>query len=111
VVTGLKFDSRVCQEEIFGPVVTITPFNTEEEVLHFANTIKYGLAASLWTRDAKRAHRVAQKLEAGQIWVNTWMFRDLRVPFGGMKQSGYGREGGNYSIDFYTDTKLICMKL
>jgi len=102
---------RLMQEEIFGPVVTVTPFENEEEVITYANSTRYGLSATIWTRDLKRAHQVAQKLEAGTVWINTWMLRDLRVPFGGMKASGLGREGGKYSFDFYTEVKNICVNL
>jgi len=111
IITGLPFSCRVQQEEIFGPVVTVTPFETEEEVIEWANSVKYGLAATIWTENVRRAHRVAQEVRAGTIWVNTWLKRDLRVPFGGMKQSGIGREGGDHSIDFYTEQKNICLAL
>ena len=111
VITGVPTDGRVMQEEIFGPVVTVTPFSTEEEGLAMANSVRFGLASSLWTSDLRRAHRVARRIEAGITWVNSWMLRDLRTPFGGMKASGSGREGGNYSLDFYSETKNICVKI
>ena len=97
-------------EEIFGPVVGITKFKTEEEVIDIANSSKYGLAAMVWTENIKRANRVALALQSGTVWVNCWMVRDLNVPFGGMKQSGVGRMGGAHSIDFYTEKKTICVK-
>jgi aminomuconate-semialdehyde/2-hydroxymuconate-6-semialdehyde dehydrogenase len=111
VVSGLQPDGRVMQEEIFGPVVSITPFDREEEVLGWANGVRYGLAACVWTQNLSRAHRVAGALHAGTVWVNTWLLRDLRVPFGGMKDSGIGREGGWDSLDFYTEAKNVCVKL
>ncbi|MCA9489702.1 MAG: aldehyde dehydrogenase family protein, partial [Myxococcales bacterium] len=96
-------------EEIFGPVVTVHPFDTEEEALAIANSVRYGLSASVWTQNLGRAHRVAAALEVGMVWVNTWLMRDLRVPFGGLKDSGVGREGGKYSLSFYTDDKNVCV--
>ena len=111
VITGLDSYCRTTQEEIFGPVVTITPFDREEEAIRFANATRYGLAASLWTRDLQRAHRVAASLDAGTIWINCWLLRDLRVPFGGMKDSGVGREGGFESLQFFTEAKNVCVKL
>eukprot|EP01098_Paradermamoeba_levis_P007594 TRINITY_DN3147_c0_g1_i1.p1 TRINITY_DN3147_c0_g1~~TRINITY_DN3147_c0_g1_i1.p1 ORF type:complete len:391 (-),score=103.64 TRINITY_DN3147_c0_g1_i1:33-1205(-) len=111
VIVGLGPSSRVQMEEIFGPVVTISPFKTEEEVLEYANCTEYGLSASVWTLNVHRANRVAQKLQTGTVWVNCWMVRDLRVPFGGVKSSGVGREGGAHSIDFFTEHKTICLKL
>jgi len=103
-------ECRVNQEEIFGPVVTIMPFKTEEEVLDMANKVKYGLSATLWTNDLKRTMRMTQVLQAGIIWVNTWMLRDLRTPFGGVKASGVGREGGFEALRFFTEPKNICIK-
>ena len=94
IITGLDRNCRVVKEEIFGPVVTVIPFDTEEEVLDQVNDTDYGLSASIWTNDIRRGHRMAKEVEAGIIWVNTWFLRDLRTPFGGMKQSGIGREGG-----------------
>ncbi len=111
VITGLGCDCRVLQEEIFGPVVTITPFDTEDEAIAFANSTRYGLSATLWTRDLQRAHRVAAAIDAGTVWVNCWMLRDLRVPFGGMRESGVGREGGFESLNFFTEAKNVCVKL
>jgi aminomuconate-semialdehyde/2-hydroxymuconate-6-semialdehyde dehydrogenase len=111
VITGLSFSCRTNQEEIFGPVVTIMPFETEEEVIGLANSTTYGLAATLWTENLKRAHRVSAEIKSGIIWVNCWLFRDLRTPFGGMKQSGIGREGGWEALQFFMDTKNVCIKL
>jgi aminomuconate-semialdehyde/2-hydroxymuconate-6-semialdehyde dehydrogenase len=111
VITGLPSTCRTATEEIFGPVVTVHPFDTEEEALQMANGTKYGLAASVWTSDLARAHRVAQALESGMVWVNTWLHRDLRVPFGGVKASGVGREGGRHSLEFFSEAKNICVKL
>jgi len=111
IITGLNRDCRVVKEEIFGPVVTVIPFDTEEEVLDQVNDTHYGLSASIWTNDLRRAHRVAAEIEAGIVWVNTWFLRDLRTPFGGMKQSGIGREGGVHSFEFYSELKNICIKL
>jgi aminomuconate-semialdehyde/2-hydroxymuconate-6-semialdehyde dehydrogenase len=108
---GLGDDARVVREEIFGPCCHIAPFDEEDEVVTRANDSDYGLAAAVWTENVSRAHRVARQLEAGITWVNSWFLRDLRTPFGGMKQSGIGREGGEYSLDFYTETKNICIKL
>ncbi len=111
VITGLDSDCRVLQEEIFGPVVTVTPFDGEDEAIAFANATRYGLSASVWTRDLRRAHRVAAAIDAGTVWVNCWLLRDLRVPFGGVKDSGIGREGGFESLRFFTEAKNVCVKL
>lgn len=111
VIENLPYDCRTNQEEIFGPVVTLTPFDTEEEVLKYANSTHYGLAATIFTENLKRAHRVAAKLHSGIIWVNCWLFRDLRTPFGGMKNSGVGREGGFEALKFFTEEKNVCIKL
>jgi aminomuconate-semialdehyde/2-hydroxymuconate-6-semialdehyde dehydrogenase len=111
IITGLGCDCRVLQEEIFGPVVTVTPFDREEEAIAFANSTRYGLSATLWTRDLQRAHRVAAALDSGTVWINCWLLRDLRVPFGGMKESGVGREGGFASLEFFTEAKNVCVKL
>jgi len=110
VIEGLTPDCRVLQEEIFGPVVTLTPFDDEAQAIAWANGTRYGLSATIWTQDVGRAHRVAQAMDAGVVWVNTWMLRDLRTPFGGMKASGIGREGGRHSIDFYTEVRNICIQ-
>jgi aminomuconate-semialdehyde/2-hydroxymuconate-6-semialdehyde dehydrogenase len=111
VITDLSLGCRVNQEEIFGPVVTVTPFDREDEVIEFANGVAYGLSASVWTRDVGRAHRVADRIEAGTVWINCWLVRDLRVPFGGMKQSGVGREGGEEAMRFFTEPKNVCIKI
>jgi 5-carboxymethyl-2-hydroxymuconic-semialdehyde dehydrogenase len=102
---------RIAQEEIFGPVLTVIPFDSEEEAIRIANGVRYGLAGYLWTRDVTRAHRVAQALDAGMIWVNSQNVRHLPSPFGGSKASGIGRDGGDYSFDFYMETKNICIAL
>jgi aminomuconate-semialdehyde/2-hydroxymuconate-6-semialdehyde dehydrogenase len=109
--TGLPETARVIKEEIFGPCCHIAPFDSEEEELEKANDNQNGLATAIWTRDVSRAHRVAQKMEVGIAWVNSWFLRDLRTPFGGAKQSGIGREGGVHSLEFYTALKNICIKL
>ena len=111
VIENLAFDCRTNTEEIFGAVVSIMPFDTEEEVLRFANSVEYGLSATVWTENLSRAHRVAEKLESGIIWINTWLLRDLRTPFGGMKQSGVGREGGFEALRFFTEEKNVCIKV
>ncbi len=110
VITDLPSNCRVLREEIFGPVVTITPFADEAEAIALANSTDYGLAASLWTADLSRGHRLARRIHSGTIWVNCWMLRDLRVPFGGMKQSGVGREGGLEALRFFTEPKNVCVK-
>ena len=107
VITDLDARCRVNQEEIFGPVVTITPFRTEDEAIGFANAAPFGLSASLWTRDLTRAHRVAEQIECGTVWVNCWLLRDLRTPFGGVKQSGVGREGVRYAIEELSQIKFV----
>lgn len=109
VIEGLPYDCRTNQEEIFGPVVSITPFDTEEEALKMANSVVYGLASTVWTNNLHTAHRVANKIESGIVWVNTWLLRDLRTPFGGVKNSGVGREGGFYALDFFTEPKNVCI--
>lgn len=111
IIEDLDYKCRVNQEEIFGPVVTIMPFETEEEVLKYANSTQYGLSATLWTENLSRAHSMSKKLEAGIVWINTWLMRDLRTPFGGVKQSGVGREGGNEALRFFTETKNVCISI
>jgi aminomuconate-semialdehyde/2-hydroxymuconate-6-semialdehyde dehydrogenase len=111
VIEGLGPDCRTNQEEIFGPVVTIAPFDKEEEALSFANSTMYGLAATVWTSDLTRAHRVSAHLHSGIVWVNCWLLRDLRTPFGGVKASGVGREGGFQALDFFTEPKNVCVRL
>lgn len=110
VIDGLSYHCRTNQEEIFGPVVTITPFDTEEEVLMMANSVKYGLSATLWTSNLQRAHRMADRVEAGIVWINEWLIRDLRTPFGGAKASGVGREGGWEALRFFTEPKNVFIK-
>jgi aminomuconate-semialdehyde/2-hydroxymuconate-6-semialdehyde dehydrogenase len=111
VIEGLPFSCRTNQEEIFGPVVTLMPFDTEEEVLEMANSTKYGLATTIWTSNLKRAHRVAANIHSGIVWINCWLLRDLRTPFGGVKASGVGREGGFEALHFFTEAKNVCIKL
>jgi aminomuconate-semialdehyde/2-hydroxymuconate-6-semialdehyde dehydrogenase len=111
IFTGLPESARCVKEEIFGPVCHIAPFDTEEEAIAKANDTQYGLAASVWTSNLKRGHRVAEKLRAGITWVNCWFLRDLRTPFGGMGLSGIGREGGVHSLNFYSELNNICVKL
>ncbi|ADB34504.1 2-hydroxymuconic semialdehyde dehydrogenase [Kribbella flavida DSM 17836] len=111
VVTGLPPDARTNTEEVFGPICHIAPFDTEEEAFALANDSRYGLAGTVWTRDVGRAHRAGAALDVGLVWVNTWFLRDLRTPFGGMKLSGLGREGGTHSIDFYSDLTNVCVEL
>src|SRR5437879_1619774 len=109
VITDLPVSCRTNREEIFGPVVTITPFDNEEEVIGYANDTDYGLASSVWTQNLNRAHRVAEQIHTGTVWVNCWLVRDLRVPFGGMKASGVGREGGTEALHFFTAPKHVCI--
>jgi len=111
VIVDLDEKCRTNQEEIFGPVVTIMPFDSEEEAISYANSTTYGLSATVWTENLKRAHRVSAQVKSGIIWVNCWLFRDLRTPFGGMKQSGVGREGGWEALRFFTEAKNVCVKL
>lgn len=111
IIEGLSYDCRTNQEEIFGPVVTIMPFDTEEEVLKYANSTQYGLAATVWTQNLNKAHHVAGKLHSGIVWVNCWLLRDLRTPFGGVKNSGIGREGGFEALNFFTEEKNVCISL
>lgn len=111
VIVGLDQYCRTNQEEIFGPVVTIMPFDKEEEAIIYANSNAYGLSATIWTENLTRAHRVAHQVKSGIIWVNCWLLRDLRTPFGGMKQSGVGREGGWEALRFFTEAKNVCIKI
>ncbi|MFY9309632.1 MAG: aldehyde dehydrogenase [Bacteroidia bacterium] len=111
IIEGLPHDCRTNQEEIFGPVVTIAPFESEEEVLKYANSTQYGLASILWTENLTRAHRLAGLLHSGIVWINCWLLRDLRTPFGGVKNSGVGREGGFEALHFFTEPKNVCIKL
>jgi len=111
IIEGLAYNCRTNMEEIFGPVVTIMPFDTEEDVLTMANSTMYGLAASVWTENLTRAHRIAGKLQSGIVWINCWLLRDLRTPFGGIKSSGVGREGGFEALRFFTEPKNVCVKL
>lgn len=111
VITGLADSTRCMQEEIFGPVVAIVPFETEEEVIKRANGVQYGLCAVVWTENVSRTHRVSQRLQAGTVWCNCWLVRDLNMPFGGFKASGIGREGATESYEFYTEAKTICIKM
>jgi aminomuconate-semialdehyde/2-hydroxymuconate-6-semialdehyde dehydrogenase len=110
VIEGLAYNCRTNMEEIFGPVVTLTPFDTEEEALQMANATEYGLSATLWTSNLKRAHRMANELQSGIVWINSWLVRDLRTPFGGMKNSGVGREGGWEALRFFTEAKNVFVK-
>jgi aminomuconate-semialdehyde/2-hydroxymuconate-6-semialdehyde dehydrogenase len=110
VIDGLPAGSALNQEEIFGPVVTIAPFTSEEQAVALANGTRYGLTASVFTGDAARADRVSRLLRAGTVWINCWLVRDIRVPFGGMKESGVGREGGQHSLRFFTEPKNVCTR-
>jgi aminomuconate-semialdehyde/2-hydroxymuconate-6-semialdehyde dehydrogenase len=110
VLSNVRQESRLVQEEIFGPVATVQPFKDEAEAVRLANGVRYGLAATVWTKDPAKARRVAEALETGMVWVNCWLVRDLRVPFGGMKDSGFGREGGEWSVDFYSEARNICYR-
>ncbi len=110
IIEGLPPYCRTNMEEIFGPVVTITPFDTEEEALQYANSVDYGLSSTIWTQDITKAHRLAEQIQAGIVWVNCWLVRDLRTPFGGVKHSGVGREGGWEALRFFTEAKNVCVK-
>ena len=107
VLLDVRNDFTVAQEEIFGPVLAVISFETEEEAIKLANDVKYGLASYIWTNDIKKGHRVAQSIEAGMTWINSPNIRDLRIPFGGAKHSGIGREGGHYAFEFYTEIQAI----
>ena len=109
--TGLPETATVVKEEVFGPCCHIAPFDTEEEAIKMANDTRYGLAATVFTENLDKAHRVASQIDAGIVWINSWFLRDLRTPFGGMKGSGIGREGGHHSLEFYTELKNICIKM
>ncbi|MFY7963923.1 MAG: aldehyde dehydrogenase family protein, partial [Chitinophagaceae bacterium] len=111
IIEGLGHNCKTNMEEIFGPVVTLQSFKTEEEALQLANTSNYGLAATIWTQDISKANRVAAKVESGIIWINCWLLRDLRTAFGGMKNSGVGREGGWEALRFFTETKNVCIEI
>ena len=111
IVTDLPGSSSMQTTEIFGPVVAVMKFKFEDEAIEQANKTDYGLSASIYTQNITKAHSLAAKIHAGTVWINTWLMRDLRVPFGGMKQSGVGREGGDHSIDFYTEQKTVCINL
>lgn len=111
VIAGLEPTCATSMEEIFGPVVVVHPFDTAEEALAIANSVQYGLAATVWTQNLQQAHNVSAKLDTGMVWVNTWLHRDLRVPFGGVKNSGVGREGGHHSLEFYSNSQNICISL
>ena len=111
IIEGLSSDCDINQEEIFGPVVSLIPFETEEEVIGMANSTQYGLSASIFTENISKGHRVAGKIDSGVVWINTWLLRDLRIPFGGMKHSGVGREGGFKSLRFFTEPKNVCVKI
>jgi aminomuconate-semialdehyde/2-hydroxymuconate-6-semialdehyde dehydrogenase len=111
IIDGLSPYCRVNQEEIFGPVVTLTPFDSEDEAVEYANSTPYGLSATIWSENIKRCHRLASLVQSGVIWINCWLLRDLRTPFGGMKQSGVGREGGFEALKFFTEPKNVCVYL
>lgn len=110
VIGGLEYDSRCATEEIFGPVVSLHRFDSEEEAIEIANCTRYGLAGSVWTEDLEKGKRVSERIDSGMIWINTWLHRDLRVPFGGVKDSGVGREGGKWSLGFFSEAMNICVK-
>ena len=110
VIDKTDINSRVSTEEIFGPIVTLHSFKDEEDAISIANNVNYGLAASVWSQDIEKAERISSKLDTGMVWINTWLHRDLRVPFGGVKSSGVGREGGRYSLEFFSEAQNICIK-
>ncbi len=111
IIVDVDTTCKISREEVFGPVIVVHPFDTEEEAIEIANGTQYGLASTIWTQNLERAHRVAAEMDTGLVWVNTWLHRDLRTPFGGMKNSGIGREGGHYSLDFYSNPQNICISL
>lgn len=111
IIEGLNETCRTNLEEIFGPVVTLSKFESDEEAINVANSTRYGLSCTIWTNNLKRAHRVAHQIHSGIVWVNCWLLRDLRTPFGGMKDSGVGREGGNEALQFFSEPQNICIKL
>ena len=110
IIDGLSNLVKCNQQEIFGPVITLQAFDSDEEALSLANESQYGLAATIWTSNLKRAHRLAEQLNTGIVWVNCWLLRDLRTPFGGMNHSGVGREGGVEAMRFFTEAKNVCIK-
>ena len=110
IIDDLDPSARTSTEEIFGPVVTLHRFDSDEEAIQIANATEYGLAGSIWSTDTERAHALAQKIETGIVWVNTWLHRDLRTPFGGVKNSGVGREGGAWSLGFFSEPLNVCIK-
>ncbi len=111
LIEGLGPEAKTNQEEIFGPVASLQSFETEAEAIYLANASRYGLAASVWTQNSSKAKRIARQLESGIVWINCWMLRDLRTPFGGVKDSGLGREGGDYALKFFSETKNVCFKV
>lgn len=111
ILENTKHTDLINQEEVFGPVATLIPFRSEKNVITMCNSTKYGLSASIFSNNISRAHRVAAKIDAGVVWINSWLLRDLRIPFGGMKSSGLGREGGYDSLNFFTETKNVCVKI
>ena len=110
IVEGLSYESRCSKEEIFGPMVTLHKFKEESELIKMVNNTRYGLAGSIWTKDIERGRRLSESIETGMIWINTWLHRDLRVPFGGVKDSGVGREGGRWSLGFFSEAMNVCVK-
>lgn len=111
IITGLKDSARCMQEEIFGPVVCVTTFKEEKEVVRRVNNTRYGLCASVWSENLGKIHRLGQKLDVGTVWANCWLIRNLDMPFGGLKDSGTGREGTRHSLEAYTEEKLVCIKI
>ena len=111
IIENTSYNDSINQEEVFGPVVTIMRFKSESEVIKMCNSTKFGLSGVIFSNNISKAHRVANKIDSGLIWINSWLLRDLRIPFGGMKHSGLGREGGRQSLDFFTETKNVCVKI